>query len=135
MDSQRNPYSAPETRLGEPEPNWLYGKGRYGNVVIAHRPVVGPCEHCGEERAFRLFMQTECSHLFTVIRWNFESTFFRICVQCEHAYKLSNREIREIFPSYRPPAPKLVRYIVFAATWGLAFVAGAYILIRRNWPF
>jgi hypothetical protein len=137
MDDPRNPYTAPQTKVGEPEPrqNWLYGKGRFGNVVIPSHPVVGPCSHCGEERSFRVFVQTECSHLFTVMRWNFESTFFRICVDCEHAFKLSTREIRQIFPAYRPPPPKILRRIVFLATWGVAFAFGAYVLIRQYWHF
>ena len=55
-----NPYTAPKAKLGEPEPrlNWFYGQGRFGSVLIAAHPVVRVCEHCGEERTFRLFVQT-----------------------------------------------------------------------------
>jgi len=132
-----NPYTAPKAKLGEPEPrpNWFYGKGRFGSVLIAAHPVVRVCEHCGEERTFRLFVQTECTHLLTVLQWNFASTFFRICGECEHAYKLSTREIRAIVPTYRPPAPNIVRNVVFLMTWGVVFAYAAFELIRRNWPF
>ena len=135
--SQRNPYTASQANVGEPQPraSWFYGRGRFGNVLIPSHPVVGMCEHCREERNFRLFVQTDCTHLLTMLQWNFKSTFFRICGECDHAYKLSYREIRAILPTYRPPAPNIVQNSVFLMTWGVFFAFVVYELIRRIWPF
>jgi hypothetical protein len=95
----------------------LVRRAKFSRVFVPNRPVIRKCERCGEERPFRLLIHTEFSDLLWVLQWDFKEMPYRVCAECNTGYRMSMRELKEIFPTFSPPAPRIVRQAVAAMFW------------------
>jgi hypothetical protein len=113
----------------------FFGTAEYTQILIPNHPFQGLCENCRETQFFRLLTKYRFTHLAYTLRWNYEEENFRICSKCDHAYRLSNREMKALAPLYVPLPSTYRRRVVFAVIWVPVIVYVIYWNVRKYGGF
>ena len=108
----------------------LVNTASYSQVLIASVPIVRHCDQCCAQRQFRLLAHYQFRHVAFIFRWDYEEDLVRICGACNHAFRISLKEVRQVLPTYQPLASKsrrrlvqlvfLVPVVLYVVAWNLS---------------
>ena len=103
----------------------FYGWGRKSVPLAGAGTAV--CSHCGETRAFQIFLNYTYMHLYWIFGAVLRRKYIVACTTCSHGFFLDRQQAREALPAQTAnPVP-------FMQRWGLAvFAAGIALIVC--WP-